>query len=75
MVSRKRLDFGHTRTREFGGWGAAGRRETEKPLAAALFGLLVRRRDAPNSLCDSMWLLELLDRADRAENMRRPLAY
>jgi len=36
-----------------------GRRETEKPLAAALFGLLVRRRDTPNSLCDSRWLLEL----------------
>jgi len=36
-----------------------GRRETEKPLAAALFGLLVRPRDTPNSLCDSRRLLEL----------------
>jgi hypothetical protein len=74
-VSRKRLDFGHTRTRDLAAGALRGRRETEKPLAAALFGLLVRRRDTSNSLCDSRWLLELLDRADRAKNMRRPLAY
>ena len=37
MVSRKRLDFGHTRTREFGGGGAAGSPRDRKTAGGGAF--------------------------------------